>query len=533
MKVLLVDDEILVRTKLKYLLEVEIPQIDRNAGFILCGEASNGEEALDKIDKLQPDIIISDMKMPVMDGLALCRICRERHPECAFLVLSNYDDFSYVKETLLLGAVDYLLKHSLDAEKLLQALNKVLKSERIKEIERSGFRIAALREDVVRNLLGGIYLNELQIASDINTFDLYISLHQVLPVLMWIREYKEEEFKRNNNLAFSVKNIVNEILEDQKNGVICHINREKYAILLGYEEIRSEQKIRELLLFSLNRIRFCMNSFLGLSVNFIVGRIQPSILTAGEEYHILETEFQNSFYQEKDVWISDLAIRENKKQEEIAFSSEHEKQLIYGLVSGNEDAVQEQLKDLFERIMEGRPSEMVCKLLLVSVMGCVKKAAQECAVNSEDIFHNGFSEENILKKPSFRTMHEALTEVCDSFFAEKRKKNQVTSVYLQKAVAYIHQHFRENISQTEAAEYAGISPVYLSILFKNEMKDTFPVFLRRVRLKEAQRLLERGNTNLKEVADQSGFQDYTYFLKCFKKEYSCTPKEYMKKLRIL
>ena len=103
---------------------------------------------------------------------------------------------------------------------------------------------------------------------------------------------------------------------------------------------------------------------------------------------------------------------------------------------------------------------------------------------------------------------------------------------MQKAVAYIHRHFRENISQTDVAEHVGISAVYLSVLFKNEMKDSFPGYLRSIRLKEATRLLERGSTNIKEVAEQSGFQDYTYFLKCFKREFSVTPKEYVQRMRL-
>lgn len=531
MNILIVDDEVLVRTKLKSLIEIEIPQIQQEIEFNLCGEASNGAEALEKIEKLYPDLIISDMKMPVMDGLTLCRICREKYPECAFLVLSNYDDFSYVKETLLLGAGEYLLKHSLDAKNLLLALEKIYKEERIGEKECSATGIAALKEDAVRNLLGGVYTHERQVGLDIRNLDMNISIHRVVPVMMWIREYEDGEFKMNNTLSFSVKNIVNEILADQKNGIICHANREKYAILLGYEEIRSEQKIRELLLFSLNRIRFCMNHFLGMSVSFIVGRIQPSVLTVGEEYHILETEFQNSFYQENDVWISEMEMNKTRKKEEIIFSTEDEKNLIYELTSGNQENAKVLLESILDRIEKNKPSETIYKMLLVRILDCLKKAAEQSAIKADDLFQGEVLEEKILKLQSFHKIKKDLDQICTIFFEEKNKKIQVSSGYMQKAVAYIHQHFRENISQTEVAEHVGISSVYLSVLFKNEMEENFPSYLKSVRLKEAERLIEKGNTNLKEVADESGFKDYVYFLKCFKKQYSCTPKEFIKRLK--
>lgn len=465
MNILLVDDELLVRTKLKYLIEIEIPKAYNEINFIICGEASNGAEALEKIDKLYPDIIISDMKMPIMDGLALCRICRERYPECFFLVLSNYDDFSYVKESLLLGASDYLLKHSLDAESLYSVLKKIYDKQRPRDREHAVVRIDALKDEIFHNLLGGVYIQEQQIASDIKTFDLPIPLHQVVPVMMWIQEYEDGEFKKNNILAFSVKNIVNEIFKEQKNGIICHTNGEKYALLLGYEELRSQEKIREFLTFSLNRIRFCMKSFLGLSVYFIVGHILPSIFLVGEEYHALEIYFQSSFYQERDIWLSESVI-EDEKKEIFFFSTDDERQLIYELISGNREAVSFQLKNLFDCITKSKPSEAAYKLTLARVFTCLKKAAEQCMIKPDDLFQGEFSEEKILNGKSVRKMQDALNQICLFFFEEKNKKNPAGSIYIQNAVAFIHQHFKENISQTDVADHVGISSVYLSILSK-------------------------------------------------------------------
>lgn len=106
-RVLIVDDEMLVRTNLKMMLDWE------KNGFTIYGEASSGVEALKLIEKLQPDIILSDVKMPGMDGLQLSMEVNQKYRKIKMIMLSNYDDFDLVKGTLQNGALDYILKHSL------------------------------------------------------------------------------------------------------------------------------------------------------------------------------------------------------------------------------------------------------------------------------------------------------------------------------------------------------------------------------------------------------------------------------------
>lgn len=119
-KVLVVDDEVLVRTNLKMLVTAT------GLNVYVCGEASNGAEAMELMDKLSPDIVITDMKMPVMDGLTLTGRLKEAHARVAAIALSNYDDYDFVRGALKNGAVDYILKHNLNHENLSEALKKAL-----------------------------------------------------------------------------------------------------------------------------------------------------------------------------------------------------------------------------------------------------------------------------------------------------------------------------------------------------------------------------------------------------------------------
>lgn len=118
--VLIIDDEPIVKIALRSILSWE------EHGFFICGTASNGAEALPLIRKHQPDIIITDLKMPEMDGLELIRILEEQHYPGEILVLSNYEDFDSVRNALTLGAADYLLKIKIQPDTLLFCLNKTI-----------------------------------------------------------------------------------------------------------------------------------------------------------------------------------------------------------------------------------------------------------------------------------------------------------------------------------------------------------------------------------------------------------------------
>ncbi|MDZ7542871.1 response regulator, partial [Clostridium perfringens] len=119
-KVLIVEDEFIMRQGMKHMLEWE------REGFTIVGEATNGQEALELIDTLKPNIIISDIVMPILNGVDFSKIVQKKYPDLQIIILSSYDNFEYVKNTLLNGAVDYILKPTLNPSQLLVTLKKAV-----------------------------------------------------------------------------------------------------------------------------------------------------------------------------------------------------------------------------------------------------------------------------------------------------------------------------------------------------------------------------------------------------------------------
>ena len=143
--VFLVDDELLSRQSLKTSITWE------NYGYRLCGESSNGEQALKIISSLHPDVIITDIKMPVMDGLELLRHLKDINEPAKVIVMSCYDEFDYVREAMRLGAIDYLLKHTYEESDLVELLHK-LDSIFLKE-QTTGEGLKILRQEIFLKII--------------------------------------------------------------------------------------------------------------------------------------------------------------------------------------------------------------------------------------------------------------------------------------------------------------------------------------------------------------------------------------------
>lgn len=119
---LVIDDEFITRQGIKHMILWE------QEGFQIVGEASNGQEGLEMIEKYQPEIVLADIVMPVLNGIDFSLILQEKYPDIKLIILSSYDNFEYVRTTLLNGAVDYVLKPTLNPEILLRALKKAARN---------------------------------------------------------------------------------------------------------------------------------------------------------------------------------------------------------------------------------------------------------------------------------------------------------------------------------------------------------------------------------------------------------------------
>ncbi|MEH7254704.1 response regulator, partial [Neobacillus niacini] len=223
-KIIIVDDEILIRQGIKHYINWE------QDGFQIVGEASNGKEALEIIERTHPKIVITDIVMPIMDGEELTRIVKSKYPDIEIIILSSFGEFDYVRSTFQNGVVDYILKPKLDASTLLDALKKAVDkmsttdSNETKQQDRMSVNL------VIDKLISGFEMDyDAELISSVFPYDCFYLLgvvfngHLPREDLLQIQNHIENQYVSNIAQAahFSIT------LDKNKTGVILNVNKEQ------------------------------------------------------------------------------------------------------------------------------------------------------------------------------------------------------------------------------------------------------------------------------------------------------------------
>lgn len=532
-KVLIVDDDFLIRTNIKVMLDWE------ENSFTVCGEASNGVEALALIKNKVPDIIISDIRMPVMDGLQLSREVNNNFPNSKMIMLSSYDDYEYVRGTLKNGAIDYILKHNLSKEVLLNAITRakeMLEEEDIKsknsiKSSKSTNNILAIKEKFIIHLLTDFYKDENEVLLNIKALEMKIDTKNVLAVIMVIDDYKsvtvKGSLKDSTILEFAVINIADEILNDISNGVACHISNERFVILLSFAQNRSSAAIDSMLNSILDRIAVCLKNFMNISVSFSIGIICDRLINISKSYETADRALTDKFYAGKNCILKSSVANESKNFL-YGLDIETERQIILNIKAGNWNGMYAKLEEVFACIKNEKINPSSSQMVFNDLLGIINRICKENNIALSVIYANISAPHELLA--SFETLDEIKAQLFDLFNRLipliDNGARESNSEYVNKALNYIKQHFTDNISLANVADEIKITNVYLSKLFKEEMNIGFSEYLCDLKLEKAKSLLVEGKHEIKDIAAMCGFNNYAYFFNTFKKKTGLTPKEF-------
>lgn len=502
-KVLIVDDEPLVRNFLRTLICWE------EQGYEICAEATNGRTAINMINEHKPDIVILDISMPTMDGVALSTYIYENSLALKVIILSSYQDYSYVRTTMKNGAVDYLLKHEITCETLLQALKRAEKSIRDKPVrdEASVHAGKLLMRESIKKILLNLETPSTEIAPQL------AGVVAVMQIVGYNAVCERFTVDARFRLEQSLLNISETILSDSEGGLIIPMDQGRYAIILPITEERSEANIKSSVGAIMSIFESAMGKYLNLSLIWVHGAVCTSALQLSQSYFTACALLDGGAG----------SVNRNGAASRIRLTTFQEKSLLTALDAVNATATRAILDDIFSAFSgcENNPSTAklaVSELITIATKICIREQ-----INFDSLCNMGMLHFNLMDDARKWTI--SLYDKLISKLAEKHPASAYHP-YVARAIEYIHKRYAQNFSLSTMSDDLFISAPYLSRLFKEQTGKSFVDYLRAFRVRKAIELMNEGKYSISVISNMVGFKNYNYFFQVFKEVTGQTPKNY-------
>ncbi len=522
-KVLIVDDEVLVRVGLKTTIQWE------EMGFIIASEASNGEQGYENYVKYKPDVIITDIKMPKQDGLWLVERIREEDQEAIILVLTCYDEFSYARKALKVGADDYILKTEIEDEELIKLMVN------IKEKLDAQYKAKAHKENQpnIQDLTRSIFSDLMK-----QGFQIDESLHNALGNLNFPAQRSQYAFmsisivhpnqknKDTDKINHAVMNIIFGQFHEKSVTYMEGQQGSSYLIFLAREELTFAD-IKRIFYAAANGAMQYFDIFLNAvcSPVFVsLGEAQVVYQDYAEKAQILF--YQNSYHvimETGDIKFSEPSVLELKK----AYHGNFMEAIGHEMMKTVNELLEEQ-GQFFEH---NKVSPMIVRIFYSNMVGDLFGGYGIYMTNRElfdthKVYHYQMENTDTLEQ-----IHTLLITLCSNLIHEIEAMRFINSKYLiHQAENFIEYHYMDKISLDDVARELNISKHYLCSVFKKETGENMSLYINRLRIEKAKQMLLESDIKIKEIFEKIGYSDQQYFSKVFKKITGMTVIEYKERL---
>lgn len=521
-KIMLVDDEEEVRKAIINKMNWE------ENGFTVVGDAENGQDALEKVEILYPDVIITDIKMPYMDGLELTEKIRVKYPSIKVIIFSGFDDFSYAKEAIRLGVTEYILK-PVNVDELTGILKKVknkldeeVKSARDIDLIRSRYNdsLPVLREQFLNNLImGGEYSKE-EIERRLNEYGIDFSekgKFAVCVIDINFDSIKEGLLKEKKLVPTYIKKFVEERLSlNYKNIIFNSFKGEPVIIVVRGGKVHLTDILRDI----------CKNVKITLGVEITIGIGSESTLS----------EISTSYKQAVDaigykmiagtgvICIQDV---EPVNTGILRLDEKEEGDLISSIKFGDKKMIFDVVDFLLKKPEKIKVHSRQYQAYMLSILTRIIDLMQQYEMGSE-----GFDYIDIVNKIKDKTeFKDWLLKVCENINIEIKEKRETTSKQIiERAKELLLENFQNpDLSLDMVCKTLHLSPAYFSMLFKKETGQTYINYLTDIRLNKAVELLNTTEDKTYMIAEKVGYPEQNYFSYVFKKKFGVSPTKFRTK----
>jgi len=530
-KVFLVEDESLIREGLKENIPWD------QYGYQFVGDASDGEMALPLIRATKPDVLITDIKMPFMDGLSLSKIVSQEFPKMKIIIISGYDDFEYARQAIELGVMYYLSKPitKMSLRKTLLELKEKIEQESEHndyqdqfQSEMKDYEQFARRRFFERLFQGDYSVKDAY--EEAAKLSLEIAAECYNLIFFTIRPVAENEEVENSEEYQEIRREIRHFVLRRPQFTLFRWNVNGYGVLVRgdkkqVDDLTSQftNHITQVLEGKENRIEWHVS--IGEKVERI-SKLKECYQNANHymacrfvlpKVHILSEETLQDF----------LSGSEEKEFGQVDASSVDPQIIKDFLQSGSVEEVYDFVISFLQGFSDALKSKMFLDYMILNIRFSVMAFLDQLGVDKEE--YTKRLEDGVLSMTiTGENMEEYLIQIINLALEYRDKESDYQSrKILRKAQDYIDKHYQEeNLSLNEAAKAVGVSPNYLSAVFSQSTESTFVEYVTNKRMEKAKNLLKTTDESSGDIALMVGYKDPHYFSFVFKKTQGMSPREY-------
>lgn len=530
-KVFLVEDEIVIREGIKNNIHWE------EEGFQIVGDESDGELAYPMILKEQPDILITDIKMPFMDGLELSKLLKKDMPQLKIIIISGYSDFGYAQKAIDIGVTEYLLKPVTSAKLMTTVKNAaaaIEKERREKQIlEQYQLLVYQKQGEKRKDFFNALVSGKLSLSQIVEQEE-ELGIHMVASVfciLLFQFKVKKDMYEYSNEIVQCEARMMQELRRFQ--GIkVFERGMDGWAfILLGENDQQINALTQELCEVLIHICGDKAHYFggIGRSVQR-VRDLQQSYLDAKKAFSLRYFESWDQFVSYNDVYNIKTQIGDRIDVSELNLEKLDRKLLEDFLKRGTIHDIDEFVDRYFAGFgASAMNSALFRQYIIMDGFSAIMKFLKTLKGPKEKIDNGLLSMNNVMDQLSN-------VEDCCEFYKsilkeaiELRNKNSQKKYYglIEQAKEYMHLKFEmSDLTLDKVASTVNVSPNYFSSLFNQETGMTFIEYLTDIRMEKAKEYLRCSGRKITEIGSLVGYQDSHYFSYIFKKTQNCTPSEY-------
>lgn len=530
MKVMIIDDEYIILDGLSSFPWNEY-------GCELVATAQNGKEGIQKLQEYHPDIVFTDIKMPEMDGLRFASEARKIQEKVRIVFLTGYDNFEFAQEAIRVGVSDYLLKpmNFLKLDELVKKLCRELREEQkinnyyMDLQKRFEKELPYIRSKFVNDLFHGRIRNRKELEHGADTVGIHIEKYVCIAIT---RENAHSGREDTWPEQYAFLNIGEEVLGEFCVDVLCEYDdmNLQFNFILLFRRENSEKYCMEQSIIATEKLKQVAHEMIHYKICIGISTVDTDVYKVSEKHIEACQACSQSVYLGENTIVSykdlDDVVRQNHE-----ITEGQKQKLFIKIYAGQTMEANKDIEEIFSR----EDTELNdCKYIALDLLVACMRYPFLCKIKgkSQEEYDYSFLQDGIKVISSAESIQEIVQYLTKGFTLLATQNNKGVDEKYQNTVNhildYLDNNYRQELTLDSVAEKFHMSKTYISRILKRYTNQSFLQLLISIRMDAARKMIIEDKYKMYEIAEQVGYNDFSYFIQAFKKKYGVTPNEYRK-----